>query len=162
MKAASQVPSGVLISTLSSTTVKVAADAEPVAATRPAADNATKSRRDRPPRDLPFRLGAFSFFFMVFLSFLLTEARSPFTAGIGGTAAVIAIMLSPLKVRLRRSPGADKEMRDGFAQHPGAAAAARPDCCGRPVITRPCRVLMTSNRSLKSLPIAAGDSLART
>src|SRR6516164_10789991 len=63
MKAASQVPSGVLISTLSSATFKPAADAEPAAATRPAvADNATKSRRDRPPRALPSRLRLFSSF----------------------------------------------------------------------------------------------------
>src|SRR6516164_1447306 len=63
MKAASQVPSGVLISTLSSATFKPAADAEPVAATRPAvADNATKSRRDRPSRPLLFRLRLFSSF----------------------------------------------------------------------------------------------------
>src|SRR6185369_14590407 len=56
---ASQVPSGVLMSTLVSTTGRSAAEAEPAAAPRPAAsDSATKSRRDSPPGDAAFDSGS--------------------------------------------------------------------------------------------------------
>src|ERR1700686_1532095 len=47
MNTASQVPSGVLIVTLISTTGRAAADAEPAAARPTATDTAMKSRRDR-------------------------------------------------------------------------------------------------------------------
>src|ERR1017187_5659402 len=61
MKAASQVPSGVLTSTSFSTSSNLAADTEPVVAASPtAADNATKSRRDRSSGEAPLRSRAFS------------------------------------------------------------------------------------------------------
>src|ERR1022692_2472645 len=60
MKAASQVPSGVLTSTSFSTSSNLAADTEPVVAASPtAADNATKSRRDRSSGEAPLRSRAF-------------------------------------------------------------------------------------------------------
>src|ERR1039457_2562134 len=61
MKAASQVPSGVLTSTSFSTSSNLAADTEPLVAAKPtAADNATKSRRDRSSGEAPLRSRAFS------------------------------------------------------------------------------------------------------
>src|SRR5258708_2031190 len=55
MKAASQVPSGVLTSTLVSTTSGGAASAEPAAPARPAAiERATKSRRGMSPAGVSF------------------------------------------------------------------------------------------------------------
>src|SRR5437660_12668078 len=60
MNTASQVPSGVFTWTLVSTTGSPAAEAELAAATRPApTDKATKSRRDRSPREsLSFSLSS--------------------------------------------------------------------------------------------------------
>src|ERR1019366_1720730 len=61
MKAASQVPSGVLTSTSFSTSSNLVADTEPVVAASPTAgDNATKSRRDRSSGEAPLRSRAFS------------------------------------------------------------------------------------------------------
>src|SRR5213594_2984489 len=57
MYAASQVPSGVLISPFVSVTGNSAAAADPVAATKPAATEiATKSRRERSPEGSVFSL----------------------------------------------------------------------------------------------------------
>src|SRR2546428_6564285 len=75
MNTASQVPSGVFTWTLVSTTGSPAAEAELAAATRPApTDKATKSRRDRSPRE------SLSFSLSSRLSSIATSSESNYNA----------------------------------------------------------------------------------
>src|SRR2546426_3473122 len=78
MYAASQVPSGVLMSTLVSVTGKSAAEAEPAAATMPAATEiATKSRRERSPEGSVFSLWSGFSSVITFFSLLFSTAVMP-------------------------------------------------------------------------------------